>query len=80
MTVKKKHDLCNLRKRWNTQFLDNVDRIGFRRLNIQLEEKSGRGEGEEIGTQVIWRGTVYIRCLEMSNLPNQRNCNILHRG
>jgi hypothetical protein len=60
--------------------LDHVDRIGFGRLYIQLEEKSGKRveEVEEIGTQITWKETVRIRCLEMSNLPNQRSYNILH--
>jgi len=47
-----------------------------------MEEKSGRGveEVEEIGTQIIWKEAVHIRCLEISNLPNQRSYNILHNG
>jgi hypothetical protein len=45
-------------------------------------EKSGRRvqEIEEIGTQIIWKETVHVRCLEMSNLSNQRSYNILHIG
>jgi hypothetical protein len=47
-----------------------------------MEEKSERGEEEveEIGTQIIWKEDVHIRCFEISKLPNQRSYNILLIG